>query len=370
MIKEICLLTSVLFSNSTTILKPNYSTSIQITNTNNNYDTLEFGQSYQYLTFKRAGYQTDDDFYNYQCIFTNKSDITTTAQLVGFISNSSNDFVNFVLSFEDNENLWNKPILMNTNKYYSYCYIFDRYYTTDLIQPEQSATILDSGQVIRLVNYTYNGTLKNDLVNIYRTNTTTQLKYNLTENFGLLNINNILTTFTNNVHYLNVFDSSPYIYNLEFSSSKGLIPSSSTDKYFLSITGTYNNDTANLLLNYQLDINSGYLSYYGQPILIAVSDGGSGAVGSDIDYLTFTITKYTNGVYVPSTPNEPTTEIIDINSLLFTILTLPFAFLSQAFNFTFFEGTPYAFNLSTIILSIISIAILILIIKLIMSMIK
>lgn len=368
MIKEICLLTSVLFSNSTTILKPNYSTSIQITNTNNNYDTLEFGQSYQYLTFKQVGYQPPgESYYNFYCIFTNDADLTTRQQL----NNITSDYFRFELLFEDYETLWDNPILMNTTtKYYSYCYIYDINRDNTLIQPEQSATILDNGQVIRLVNYTYNGTLKNDLVNVYSSNTTTQLRYNANQDFNLINFNNIATTFTNNVHYLNVFDSSPYIYNLEFSTSKGLIPSSSTDKYFLSITGTYNNDTANLLLNYQLDINSGYLVYYGQPILIAVSDGGSGAVGSDIDYLTFTITKYTNGVYVPSTPNEPTTEIIDMNSLLFTILTLPFAFLSQAFNFTFFEGTPYAFNLSTIILSIISIAILIMIIKLIMSMIK
>lgn len=369
MIKEICLLTSLIFNENIIKLNVvNNNNFIKITNNNNNFDSLEFGQSYQYLTFKQAGYQDPgSSYYNFYCIFTNKADITTRQQL----KNITGDFFRFELFFEDIDALWNNALLLNTtDKYYSYCYIYDIYRDNTLIQPEQSSTILDNGQVVRLVNYTYNGTLKNDLVNVYSSNSTTQLKYNVNQSFNLLNINNISTTFTNNEHYLNVFDSSPYIYNLDFSSSNGLISSNTTDKYFLTIKGTYNNDTANLLLNYQLDINNGYLRYYGQPILVAVSDGGGGAIGSDIDYLSFIITKYVNGVYVPTTPNDPTTEIIDMNSLLFTILTLPFAFLSQAFNFTFFEGTPYAFNLSTIILSIISIAILIMIIKLIMSMIK
>ena len=369
MIKEICLLTSLMCNvNITPLNAVNNNNSIEITNTNNNFDSLEFGQSYQYLTFKQAGYQVSgSDYYNFYCIFTNQADLTTKDQL----KQITGDFFRFELFFEDYDALWNNAILMNTiDKYYSYCYIYDINRSSTLIQPQQTATILDNGELVRLVNYTYNGTLKNDLINIYRSNSTTQLKYNVNQGFNLINFNNLSTSFTNNEYYLNVFDSSPYIYNLDFYSFNGLISSSSSDKYFLTITGTYNNDTANLLLNYELDPSSGNLRYYGQPILIAVSDGGGGAVGSDIDYLSFTITKYTNGVYVPTTPNEPTTEVLDMNSLLFTILTLPFAFLSQAFNFTFFEGTPYAFNLSTIILSIISIAILIMIIKLIMSMIK
>ena len=369
MIKEICLLTSLMCNvNITPLNAVNNSNSIEITNTNNNLDSLEFGQSYQYLTFKQAGYQDPETaFYNIYCIFTDKAYLTTREQL----ENITGDYFRFELFFEDYENLWDSPILLNTtSKFYSYCYLYDFNRLNTLIQPEQSSTILDNGQVIRLVNYTYNGALKNDLVNVYSSNSTTRLKYNVTRGYGLNLYNNISTTFENNIYYAQQFDNSPLLYNLEFYSQNGVISSTSTDKYFLTITGSYNNDTANLLLNYELDKNSGYLRYYGPPITIAVSDGGSGAVGSDIDYLTFTITKYVDGVYVPTTPNEPTTEVLDMNSLLFTILTMPFAFLSQAFNFTFFEGTPYAFNLSTIILSIISIAILIMIIKLIMSMIK
>lgn len=61
------------------------------------------------------------------------------------------------------------------------------------------------------------------------------------------------------------------------------------------------------------------------------------------------------------------TEVVDLNSLLFTILTLPFTFYSQAFNLTLFSGTAYAINIGDIIMFIISILLLVAIIKMIMS---
>ena len=61
-------------------------------------------------------------------------------------------------------------------------------------------------------------------------------------------------------------------------------------------------------------------------------------------------------------------EILDINSLLFTILTMPFTFFSQAFNFTFFEGTAYAFNISDTLLLVLCALIIIYLVKLIMSL--
>lgn len=58
-----------------------------------------------------------------------------------------------------------------------------------------------------------------------------------------------------------------------------------------------------------------------------------------------------------------TGEIIDIPGLLFTILGMPFAFISQAFNLTIFPGTVYAVDLSHIFLALIGAGILIFIIK-------
>lgn len=56
-------------------------------------------------------------------------------------------------------------------------------------------------------------------------------------------------------------------------------------------------------------------------------------------------------------------EIVDIPGLLLTMLGMPFAFISQAFDLTVFPGTPYAVNLSHIFLAIICAGILIFIIK-------
>lgn len=56
-------------------------------------------------------------------------------------------------------------------------------------------------------------------------------------------------------------------------------------------------------------------------------------------------------------------EVIDIPSIMFNILTMPFAFISTAFNLTLFPGTPYQLNLSNLFLTIIAIMIFVFIIR-------
>lgn len=56
-------------------------------------------------------------------------------------------------------------------------------------------------------------------------------------------------------------------------------------------------------------------------------------------------------------------EIVDIPGLMFTILGMPFAWLSQAFNLTIFPGTPYAINIARLMIVIISSLMLLIIIK-------
>lgn len=51
---------------------------------------------------------------------------------------------------------------------------------------------------------------------------------------------------------------------------------------------------------------------------------------------------------------DGTYEVIDIPGLMWQILTMPFAFVSQAFNLTLFPGTPYQINISNLFLSIIA----------------
>lgn len=52
-------------------------------------------------------------------------------------------------------------------------------------------------------------------------------------------------------------------------------------------------------------------------------------------------------------PTEPTDyEVVPIAGLMFDILTMPFAFISQAFNLTLFPNTAYSINISRLFLAI------------------
>ena len=61
-------------------------------------------------------------------------------------------------------------------------------------------------------------------------------------------------------------------------------------------------------------------------------------------------------------------EVVDVAGLLFTIISLPFTFFSQAFDLTLFSGTAYAINIGDVFLLIIAILIIIAVIKIIMSL--
>lgn len=65
-------------------------------------------------------------------------------------------------------------------------------------------------------------------------------------------------------------------------------------------------------------------------------------------------------------PQNPTiiTEVVDIPGLMFTILGMPFTWLSTAFNLTIFSGTPYAVNISNLLLAILGVLIFIFLLKL------
>ena len=61
-----------------------------------------------------------------------------------------------------------------------------------------------------------------------------------------------------------------------------------------------------------------------------------------------------NGTYVIPTG---TTEVVDIPSIMFDVLTMPFTFISIAFNLTLFPGTPYQINISNLFLILIAVAV-------------
>lgn len=67
-----------------------------------------------------------------------------------------------------------------------------------------------------------------------------------------------------------------------------------------------------------------------------------------------------NGQYL--TPIA-TYEVVDIPGMMFEIISLPFTFISQAFNLTIFPGTPYQVNISNLILTIFGVLVFIFIFK-------
>lgn len=58
-----------------------------------------------------------------------------------------------------------------------------------------------------------------------------------------------------------------------------------------------------------------------------------------------------------------TQEVVDIPGLIFNVLIMPFSFYSTAFNLTLFPGTPYAVNISNLVLSLLGVLIFIFIVN-------
>ncbi len=74
---------------------------------------------------------------------------------------------------------------------------------------------------------------------------------------------------------------------------------------------------------------------------------------------------HTASLYFYILPNT-NREVVDIWGLAFSMITLPFTFFSTAFNLTIFEGTPYAFNFSWFLISVLCLLVLITLINLIL----
>ena len=69
------------------------------------------------------------------------------------------------------------------------------------------------------------------------------------------------------------------------------------------------------------------------------------------------------GYYV----NGQTMEIVDIPGMMLTIITLPFSFVSTAFNLTLFAGTPYQINISNLLMTLFAVLVFTFIIKIILG---
>lgn len=113
--------------------------------------------------------------------------------------------------------------------------------------------------------------------------------------------------------------------------------------------------------NYAFTLIQPYTTNLEYPNYIGLNNA-SGAIWGKLDGETPITIK---GQMIPPITNY---EVIDIPSLMFNILTMPFAFISTAFNLTLFPGTPYQINISNLFLTILAILIFVFIVKIFVNM--
>ena len=138
-------------------------------------------------------------------------------------------------------------------------------------------------------------------------------------------------------------------------------PASGFDKFTnsLSLKVSFESDVYSFDGNSRNDIDWLFSSSVVVDNVAGVIDSNyssSGVTNIGIDILSFSKVGFSNDV-----------EVVDVAGLLFTIISLPFTFFSQAFDLTLFSGTAYAINIGDVFLLIVAILIIIAVIKLIMS---
>ena len=193
---------------------------------------------------------------------------------------------------------------------------------------------------------------------IYGLTDTDYISYNLNSNFSSAGWNQKFTTDNesnylsfNNLSFKNILENETYNFSCNFKFTFSYYHNSNVDLFSVERTLNFNDITTNNNnFNYTISIDneiSTYLkSYPGWTSLIYSLD-------------------FTN---ISFYEEKEIQEVVDINSLLFTIISLPFTFFSNAFNLTLWSGTPYAINIGDTILFIVSILLIIAIIRIIMSM--
>ena len=164
-------------------------------------------------------------------------------------------------------------------------------------------------------------------------------------------------------------------YGGKFTTTNTNYKESDTKEYTTSIVGydiTYkrnNNDNVSFYVNVLQPISDWTLTANNQTYTLEESLTSFNIEGGATDF----VLKYKNEVketFKISLYEEKAGDYVDIPGLILTIITLPFSFISQAFNITLFSGTPYAINVSTMLLTIVGGAILIWLIVKIIKIIK
>ena len=164
-------------------------------------------------------------------------------------------------------------------------------------------------------------------------------------------------------------------YGGKFTTNDKNYTESDTIEYTTSIVGydieykRNNNDNVSFYVNILQPISDWTITANNQTYTLEESLTSFNIEGAATEFML----KYKNEVketFKISLFEEKAGDYVDIPGLILTIITLPFSFISQAFNITLFKGTPYAINVSTMLLTIVGGAILIWLIVKIIKIIK
>lgn len=131
------------------------------------------------------------------------------------------------------------------------------------------------------------------------------------------------------------------------------------------LTEPESDDGSNLICRYNFEeplAGDGYNQIH-YTALIGVYDNG---IGRNLH--TSDLTMKQNFVLNYEEPPIINQEVIDLPSLIFSIIGLPFTFINNAFNLTLFQGTAYQVNVRDVVMLIIGGMVLLLIIKKIMEL--
>jgi len=295
----------------------------------------------------------------------------------------------------------NTPIEYTINRYYSYyntsnigTFNGKSMSTTDIYENHQVYNILFQDQIqngktyncrpkhYSLIKYnvawaSLNITLKNLMINIGITNTQSLSTPQVTFATALAMIKQ--NDDLNRIYNSNWKENRDTLYNT-YDAIKTQILNNGT-VYYLEGTSDHINDDDILWdgfpngtypnIDQQIYLQAGE-TYY---ICIITEIDSDATLQMDSLYFDSQLTALTNTeleitVGGQSVVNYPLYEVVDIPGLMFTVLTMPFSFISQAFNITLFPDSIYSVNISGIFLSIIALLVFAWIIKLVLRTLK
>ncbi|NLD79424.1 MAG: hypothetical protein GX641_03770 [Mollicutes bacterium] len=246
--------------------------------------------------------------------------------------NKANNYINI------KETTYTQTIQINNS--YNSIHKIQNYYDYNAIRYETSALIITeittySGLTNNTIDYKIS-LLNNNHLNTYPLIYTDIIQYktnnDLSEYINQTNyaiLNNQLAIFTNITN------------NYSYTQTQNIDDIEIDESFKMTTNIQLNNIWKTYMITYVkwIDTTLEELTITGYPI--------------DNDLITMDTGEIFGSIYVGSGY-----EYVDIPNLMFTILTLPFSFITQAFNITLFPNTPYSINIGNLFLSIVAIILL------------